>query len=111
MSESGLQQILTQLSNENIWPADLDSMGNFEQLTLRELKLAARLDCLACERAIAAKASRAGQKVDKSQLHQLSEKMQNAGRDFEELWLARNKLSCLNDNLLLFQQAEKELAK
>jgi hypothetical protein len=111
MSESGLRQILAQLSDESIWPADLDSAGSFEQLVLRELKLAARLDCLACERALAAKALRTGKKVKGSELRQLSEQMRDAGRDFEELWLARNKPSRLNDNLLLFQEAERELAK
>ncbi|MGA2092014.1 MAG: glycoside hydrolase family 20 zincin-like fold domain-containing protein [Sedimentisphaerales bacterium] len=111
MSESGLRQILAQLSDENIWPADLGSAGNFEQLALRELKLAARLDCLACERTLAAKGLRAGQNVKKSQLQRLSEQMRDAGRDFEELWLARNKFSRLYDNLLLFHGAEMELSK
>jgi hexosaminidase len=111
MSEQGLRQILAQLSNEGIWPADLGSMGNFEHLALRELKLAARLDCLASERALAAKALRMGKKVKSSQLKRLSEQMRDAGHDFEQLWLARNKRSRLNDNLLLFQQAERELAK
>jgi hexosaminidase len=111
MNEQGLRQILAQLSDESIWPANLESAGTFEQLALRELKLAARLDCLAAERALIAKALRAGQNINKSQLHQLSEQMRDAGRDFKKLWLARNKLSRLNDNLLLFQQAERELAK
>jgi hexosaminidase len=111
MSEQGLHLILDQLSNESVWPSDLKSMGSFEKLALRELKLAARLDCLASERALAAKELRAGHSFEKSQLRRLSEKMRDAGRDFEELWLARNKLSRLQDNLSLFQQAERELAK
>jgi hexosaminidase len=111
MSEQGLRQILAQLSDESIWPADLESAGDFEQLALQELKLAARLDCLASERALAAKALRAGKKVKSSQLRRLSEKMRDAGSDFEELWLTRNKLSRLYDNLLLFHEAEMELSK
>ncbi|MGD0077395.1 MAG: family 20 glycosylhydrolase [Sedimentisphaerales bacterium] len=111
MSEQGLRQILAQLSDESVWPANLESADNFEQLALQELKLAARLDCLASERALAAKALRANQNVKKSELQRLSTQMRDAGNDFEELWLARNKLSRLNDNLLLFQQAERELAK
>ena len=86
-------------------------MGNFERLALKELKLAARMDCLACERALIAKSLRANQKIDKLELRRLSEEMRDTGRDFEGLWLARNKLSRLYDNLLLFHGAEMELAK
>jgi hypothetical protein len=89
----------------------MESAGSFEQLALRELKLAARMDCLAGRRALAAKALRAGQKVKSSELRQLSGQMHHIAGEFKELWLSRNKPSRLNDNLRLFHGAEKELSQ
>jgi hexosaminidase len=111
MSKKGLQKITTELSDDNLWPADVKSMGDFGQLALKELKLAARMDCLASRRALIAKALRAGQRVKSSELRQLSRQMRDIGRDFKGLWLARNKLSRLNDNMRLFNCAEDELKK
>ena len=79
MSEKGLRQIAAELSDDNLWPADVKQMGDFEQLALRELKLAARMDCLASRRALAAKALRAGQNVKSSELRQLSRQMRDIG--------------------------------
>jgi hypothetical protein len=56
MDETGLQKILSQLSARTLWPTPEKSMARFERLALRELKLAARMDCLASQRALAAKA-------------------------------------------------------
>ncbi len=111
MSMNGLQKIEADLSVSGLWPANIKSMGDFEQLTLREMKLAARMDCLASRRAMAAKSLRAGQNVKSSQLRQLGRQMHDIGRDFKELWLARNKLLRLNDNLRLFNLAEEELTQ
>jgi Mg2+ and Co2+ transporter CorA len=86
-------------------------MGDFEQLALRELKLASRMDCLAGKRALAVKALRAGQNVKNSELRQLRRQMHDIGTAFKELWLARNKLSRLNDNMRLFNLAEDDLKK
>jgi hypothetical protein len=120
MSVAGLRQIEAELSGDNLWPADVKSMGSFEQLALRELKLATRMDCLASSRALAAKALRtdstsspqAGQNVKSSEWRQLSSKMRDIiWRDLKVLWLSRNKLSRLNDNLRLFRCAEEELSQ
>jgi hypothetical protein len=111
MSEKGLRRIAIELPNEKLWPKDVKTIGDFEELALKELKLAARIDCLASRRALAAKALRAGQNVKSSELRQLSRQMRDIGRDFKELWLARNKLSRLNDNMRLFNLAENELKK
>jgi hypothetical protein len=86
-------------------------MGKFEQLALRELKLATLMDCLASKRALAAKALRAGQTVKISELRQLRKQMHDIGATFKELWLARNKISRQNDNMQLFNLAEDELKK
>jgi hypothetical protein len=37
--------------------------------------------------------------------------MQDIGKDFKKLWMARNKQSRLNDNMRLFNIAEDELRK
>jgi len=111
MSKEGLRQIEIELSGDNLWPADIKPMGDFEQLALRELKLASRMDCLAGKRALAVKALRAGQNVKNSELRQLRRQMHDIGTAFKELWLARNKLSRLNDNMRLFNLAEDDLKK
>ncbi len=111
MSEEGLRRIATELSDDNLWPADIKSMGDFEQLALKELKLATRMDCLASKRALVAKALRSGQNVKNSELRQLRKQMHDMGTAFKELWLARNKVSRLNDNMRLFNLAEDELKK
>jgi hypothetical protein len=111
MSEKGLHRIAIELSNDNLWPADIKTMGDFEQLALQELNLAARMDCIAGKRALAAKALREGQNVKNSELRQLRTQMHDIGTAFKELWLARNKVSRLNDNMRLFNLAEDELKK
>ena len=111
MSEKGLRQIAAGLSDDSIWPADVKQVGDFEQLALRELKLAARMDWLASRRALIAEELRSGQNVKSSELRKLSGQMRDIGKDFKKLWLARNKLSRLNDNMRLFNCAEDELKK
>ena len=75
MSEKGLRKIVSRFSDDKLWPADIKSMGDFEKLALKELKLAARMDCLASRRALAAKALRAGQNVKSAELRKLSRQM------------------------------------
>jgi hexosaminidase len=111
MGEKGLRQIAAGLSDDSIWPADVKQMGDFEQLALRELKLAARMDWLASRRALAAKRLRLGQNIKGSEIKDLRRQMHDIAADFKGLWLARNKLSRLNDNMRLFYRAEDELKK
>jgi hypothetical protein len=111
MSETGLQEILDQLSDAKLWPAVSKSMGDFERLALRELKLAARMDCLASRRALTAKALRSGKTVRSTGLRRLSRQMHNMAEDFRKLWLSRNKVSRLQDNCKLFRQAERQSSR
>jgi hypothetical protein len=108
MDETGLQKIVDQLSSQTVWPTAKKSMASFERLALRELKLAARMDCLASRRALTAKALRTGKAVRSSELRRLSGQMHDMAEDFKILWLARNKVSRLRDNCKLFQRAEQE---
>jgi len=105
---AGLKQILIKLSDAKFWPQFPKSIGSFEKLAFRELKLAARMDWLACRRALAAKALRSGKNVKSSELLQLSRLMYETSEEFKELWLLRNKTSRLYDNLRLFNRVERE---
>ncbi|MGA2070237.1 MAG: family 20 glycosylhydrolase [Sedimentisphaerales bacterium] len=111
ISEKGLRKIAAELSDDSIWPTDVKQMGEFEQLALRELRLAARMDCLASSRALAAKRLRLGKNINGSEIKDLRRQMHGIAADFKGLWLARNKISRLNDNMRLFNRAEDELKK
>jgi hexosaminidase len=107
MSTAGLEQIVAELTDKKLWAVSPPT-GHFERLALQELKLAARMDCFASRRALAAKILRKGETVHSSKLRQLSRQMHDISKDFKKLWLSRNKVSRLRDNLRLFQQVEKE---
>jgi hypothetical protein len=107
MNAEGLRKIVEHFSDESIWPKLLQSTENFEKTALEELKLAAKMDCLSARRALAAKSLRAGKNVERKELQLLNRQMQNVAKDFKQLWLLRNKVSRLKDNLRLFQRACK----
>ncbi len=109
MNEKGLRKIVKQFSDKSIWPKLPKQTGNFEKIALEELKLAARMDCLSARRALAVKSLRVGKNVRKKELQFLKRQMQNIARDFKRLWLLRNKVSRLKDNLRLFKQICREL--
>jgi hypothetical protein len=108
MKQAGLKRIMNELSDDKSWPERPKSIGQFEKISLRELKTAAQMDYLACRRAVAAKALRSGKYVKSSELLQLGRSMKEMSKKFKELWLLRNKTSRLNDNLELFEQVEQE---
>ena len=109
ITEVGLQKILEQLSDTGIWPKPVTSINDFENIALKEYALAARMDCLACRRALAGKKLRSRQIVRTAELKKLADKMQNMSDDFKELWLSRNKPSRLRDNLELFKQKDDRI--
>ncbi|HUT31710.1 MAG TPA: beta-N-acetylhexosaminidase [Sedimentisphaerales bacterium] len=111
MDQTGLQRIIDQLSARALWPSPQKPMAPFERLALRELKLAARMDCLASRRALTAKALRAGKTVRNSELRRLSRQIHDMAEDFEKLWLARNKVSRLRDNCKLFKRVRHEASR
>jgi hypothetical protein len=77
--------------------------------TLRELKLADRMDRLACERILAGKALRAGKRVSAGQLKALAARTRSVARAFAANWEKRYRPSRLGDNLRLFENAAAEL--
>ncbi|MDD5011174.1 MAG: family 20 glycosylhydrolase [Phycisphaerae bacterium] len=97
MNERGLKKIIGQFSDNSIWPKLSKVLGNFEKITYEELKLAARMDCLAAKRALALKNKKY------SELPRMKKQIQKMAKDFKKLWLVRNKISRLNDNLKLFK--------
>jgi hypothetical protein len=105
MNEKGLRKIVEQFSDKSIWPKLSKLAGNFEKIAFEELKLAGQMDCLAAKRALALKNKKY------SELQQISRQMQKMTKDFKKLWLLRNKVSRLKDNLRLFQQANKGFEK
>jgi hypothetical protein len=106
--KKGLEKIIVQMSGKNLWPAPTKDTGHLEQAALQELELAARMDCIACKRTLAAKLLRAGGKITKSRLRELTLNMNDLAKDFKRLWLLRNKVSRLYDNIRLFRRAEQE---
>ncbi len=108
MKKAGLRRILDELSDGKGWPEVPKKIGEFERLAVRELRAAERMDCLACRRALAAKALRAGKDVKRSQLLQLGGAIKEMSEEFRGLWLLRNKTSRLQDNLKLFKRVERE---
>jgi hypothetical protein len=111
MNPAGLQQLLIQLSDAKLWPELPKSIGPFEKLAFRELKLAARMDYLASRRALTVKDLRSSKNVKSSEILQLSGLMYDISKEFKELWLIRNKTSRLYDNLRLFKRIERESSR
>ena len=109
MTSSGLRRVVGQLSDAKYLPS-YKSMDEFEQLAVKELALAAKMDCLSSEKALAAKTLRSGKEVKKAELNRLAREMHSISDDFKELWMLRNKKSRLQDNLQLFQKAQRELS-
>ncbi len=111
MTEDGLNRILEQLSDAKIWPNPEKQTRKFESMALIEFALAARMDCLACKRALVGKKLRSGQTIRKPELKKLASQMQVMSDDFKKLWLSRNKTSRLKDNLDLFKKVIQELER
>jgi len=71
------------------------------------LKLAERMDYIASRRALAIKSLRAGKRIESTELRRISGHISEMQKDFKRLWLLRNKVSRLKDNLRLLKQAGK----
>ena len=70
----------------------------FKKIAFEEIKLAMRMDSLAAKRALAIK------KKKYVELRGMKKQIQKMAGDFKRLWLLRNKVSRLNDNLQLFRK-------
>ena len=111
MTTAGLRKVVKQLAAENFWPKLSNNLPEFERIAMKELKLAARMDCLAAERALTAKALRSGDRIQTSQLRRLGRQMENIADEFQTLWLKRNKPSRLCDNLKLFKKTQQQMLR
>ena len=111
MTEKGLRKIVSKLPGKKHWPKSDRSLEKFECLALEELELAERMDCIAARRALVLKNLRAGEKIRRSEHKELSIQMREMINDFKKLWLERNKISRLKDNLNLFNKAQKHLSR
>jgi hexosaminidase len=104
----GAHRLLRQLSARNLWPAPPRGMDSFERLALEEFALAARMDTLACRRALIGQQWRAKQSVPQAEFAKLAAALHRLEADFKTLWMARNRPSRLRENLALLEKAAKE---
>jgi len=108
METDGLRKVIEQLSAQSLWPRPVHSLPEFERIAIRELKLAARTDCFAAERSLVAKKLRKGAPVSSSELRRLIGSMNDISKQFEQLWLKRNRPSRLCDNLKVFKKTQQQ---
>jgi hexosaminidase len=108
MKTVGLKKVITQLSAKGLWPKPACELREFEQIAMEELKLAARMDCLAARRALAAKKLRKNSAVSSLELNRLADEMERIARQFRKLWLKRNKPSRLRENMKLFRKTQQQ---
>ena len=95
---AGASEVIEQLSATGLWGAAPAGLAKFERIAMKEMKFAAEMDLLACERALAVRnccGTRGG----------LSRRLAALPRRFEALWTARNRKSRLGDNLRLLKSA------
>ena len=107
-SPPGWTKVIEQLGDESIWPKPARNMDRFELLALAEMALGARMDVLACRRAMIGKRLMDGNCVGPAELRGLADDLHAMAERFRTLWLARNKPSRLRDNLACFRRAETQ---
>jgi hypothetical protein len=105
-SEDGLSAAVEALAGAK-FTAGRD-VPEFESLALKELAQSAWMNSFACRRALVARRYRAGKKVSSATFRALEAETRELAVQYRRLWLRRNKLSRLRDNLALFEQAGKE---
>jgi hypothetical protein len=111
MTEAGLNKVIQQLSPKNLFPSASTKLCEFEAIALEELKLAARMDVLSAERALAIKSIRRGKTVPSTTFKKLAQKMEAISEDFEYIWRQRNRPSRLRDNLRLFSKTQQQMLR
>jgi hexosaminidase len=109
MKEKGLRKIVNSLSKNSLWPSIRANLPEFERVALKEMKLAAEMDHLAANRALAIKQIRKGRTVQRAHLIRLARKTESMANRFSDLWLLRNKRSRLSDNTRLFRKIQREM--
>jgi hypothetical protein len=109
MTEQGLRTVRDSLSSRSLWPAIPANLPEFEKIALKEMKLAAAMDCLAAKRALAVQQLRSGNAVQRSHLLRLARQIESIAGRFSELWLLRNKRSRLSDNMRLFKKIQRKM--
>ncbi len=109
MTVAGLDKFITQLSADNFWPKLSGRLPDFESIAISEFKLAAQMDCLSAERALAAKVFRKQGKIPQFCMNHLVDHMEFVIENFRKLWLKRNKPSRLNDNLRLLKKTQRQM--
>lgn len=107
-SAPGCRRVIAKLKDPGVWPCATKDMDHFEALALEEFALAARMDVMACRKALLGRELVAGGYVPAAELRKFATDMEDLAKHFQRLWLARNKPSHLQDNLDLFARTAKE---
>ncbi len=90
------------------WPFPQKGISEFQSISQKEIVLAANMELLAWRRYHLAKMVRAKQAVTAVELQRHADEMEKMAKEFERLWLLRNKPSRLKDNMDCFAAAVKE---
>ncbi len=104
---NGAAESIERLSAGELWPGPPRGLDRFERIALKEMKLAAEMDILACRRAIIVRDSAAGRDVRRTERRAVVRKLDSLARRFEGLWMMRNRKSRLGDNLRLLGKASR----
>ena len=109
---AGLRQVVETLGDEPAFGrAANKDLEKFEALALRELAVAARMDAVSAQRALAIQQIRAGKSPSPAVLAARAADMRAMTADFAKLWKARNKPSRLKDNLHALHRAAADLTR
>ena len=101
----GALESIERLSAGGLWPAAPTGLDRFERIAMKEMKLAAEMDLLACRRAIIVGDLAAGRDVGRAEHRAVARKLDSLAERFEALWMMRNRKSRLGDNLRLLESA------
>ncbi|MFW6154404.1 MAG: beta-N-acetylhexosaminidase [Planctomycetota bacterium] len=101
-----LAEVLDALPEAGVWKQSVDE--SFDELSLAEYALSARIIALYCFRSSVAWQMGMGETVSAATFKKLAEQIDRTGKDFATMWNARNKPSRLRDNMRLFKSAAAE---
>ena len=111
ITQKGLVEVIESLLRYQEMELGLEGMADFEAIAMLEYRMALSMDLFTAKRAMLAKAIRSGESVPAGHFKEIANEAKMLGENFKGLWLERNKVSCLGDNLKLFKQVEREAIK
>ena len=104
----GCRQVIRELRSAEAVERKVPLGDAVARLVIEDLELAARLDRLGCNKALAARRHRSGKSLSTAARKQLATETACAAKAFEQNWQKRSKPSRLKDNMALFRQGIRE---